>query len=58
ICECKNITDQQIDELVASQAVTTFEQLQAKTGLGSVCGKCKAKAEGLFAELRHIHGFV
>ncbi len=58
ICECKNVTDQRIDELVASQEARTFAELQEKTGLGTVCGKCKAKAQDLFAELRHIHGFV
>lgn len=56
ICECKNITDQMIEELVQKKEVKTFEELQDKTGLGSVCGNCIEKAKSLFEELCHIHG--
>lgn len=58
ICECKGITDEQIEELIRTKQVETFEELQEKTGLGTVCGKCKNKAMDLFTELRHIHGFM
>lgn len=58
VCECKGVTDQQIEELVSTRKVETFEQLQELTGLGTVCGKCVNKAKDIFAELRHIHGFV
>lgn len=58
ICQCKNITDQMIEELVSSKKAETFEQLQELTGLGTVCGKCKDKAQDLFQEMRHIHGFL
>ena len=58
VCECKNITDEQIEELVRTKQAQTFEELQEKTGLGTVCGKCKNKAKDLFAEFRHIHGFM
>lgn len=58
ICECKNITDQDIEELVRTGEAKTFEELQNITGLGTVCGKCKNHAEDVFTQLRHIHGFV
>lgn len=58
ICQCKNITDQMIEELVSSKKAETFEQLQEITGLGTVCGKCKDEAQDLFQEMRHIHGFL
>ncbi|MBL7005960.1 MAG: iron-sulfur cluster assembly scaffold protein, partial [Spirochaetia bacterium] len=44
ICECKGVTDQQIEKLVKDGAAVTLEQLQEATGLGTVCGKCKPKA--------------
>lgn len=56
ICECKNITDQQIEELVKNGEALTLEELQAKTELGTVCGNCKAKASELLEEFRHIYG--
>jgi NifU-like protein len=56
ICECKNITDQQIEALVKSGDVKTFEQLQEQTGLGTVCGQCKGTAGELLDELMHLYG--
>lgn len=56
ICECKNITDQQIEKLVKDDKALTFEQLQEQTGLGTVCGKCVNTAQELFDELIHIYG--
>jgi nitrogen fixation NifU-like protein len=56
ICECKNITDQQIEKLVKDDKALTFEQLQDQTGLGTVCGKCVNTARELFDELIHIYG--
>lgn len=57
ICQCKNITDKQIEELVSSKKCETFEELQKQTGLGSVCGKCKEKAKDFFDDMRHVYGF-
>lgn len=56
ICECKDITDQQIEKLVKDGNALTFEQLQEQTGLGTVCGKCANTARELFDELIHIYG--
>lgn len=55
LCECKGVTDQQIEELVASDKVKTLEELAALTGYGTGCGKCKAKVEAFFEEMKHIH---
>ncbi len=56
ICECKGVTDQQIEALVQNEEALTFEQLQEQTGLGTVCGKCKNTAQELFDELLHMYG--
>ncbi len=56
ICECKGVTDQQIEKLVKDGVVGSMEQLQEETGLGTVCGKCKSKATELLDEFMHIYG--
>lgn len=56
ICECKNVTDQAIEELVKTDKATTLEELQEITGYGTKCGKCKDKVKDLFDEFRHIYG--
>ena len=55
ICECKNVTDQQIEELVKSKQATTIDQLRDLTGFGTVCGKCQYKVHQLFDEFKHIY---
>ena len=55
ICECKNVTDQRIEELVKTKEATTLEQLRAITGFGTVCGKCQFKVQQLFDEYKHIY---
>jgi len=55
ICECKNITDQRIEDLVKSKEATTIDQLRDITGFGTVCGKCQFKVHQLFEELMHIY---
>lgn len=56
LCECKGVTDQMIEELVASDKATTIEQLKELTGFGTGCGKCVHKITEFFEEMRHIHG--
>lgn len=56
VCECKGVTDQMIEELVANDKAKTFEELVQLTGATTGCGKCKAKIEHLFEEMKHIHG--
>ena len=58
ICECKGITDKEIETLVAEKKIKTFEELQNLTGLGTVCGKCVQKAKSLLEEMLHIYGIV
>lgn len=55
ICECKNVTDQQIEELVENGSVKTLEDLTRLTGLGTGCGKCISRAKDLLEEYLHIH---
>ncbi|MGI6466185.1 MAG: iron-sulfur cluster assembly scaffold protein [Sphaerochaetaceae bacterium] len=55
ICECKNITDQQIEDLVKTKEAMSIDQLRDITGFGTVCGKCQFKVHQLFEELMHIY---
>jgi len=55
ICECKNVTDMQIEELVKSGKAKTLEDLQQLTGYGTGCGKCKAQVQDLFEDFKHIY---
>ncbi len=56
ICECRGVTDQQIEELVKTDKAKTIDELQELTGFGTGCGKCKSKVNELFEEFRHIYG--
>lgn len=55
ICECKNVTDVQIEDLVKTKQAKTMEQLQEITEYGTVCGKCKQAVSELFDEYKHIY---
>ncbi|PKL13699.1 MAG: iron-sulfur cluster assembly scaffold protein [Spirochaetae bacterium HGW-Spirochaetae-8] len=55
ICECKNVTDQRIEELVKTKQATTLEKLREITEYGTVCGKCQFKVQQLFDEYKHIY---
>ncbi|MGI6433353.1 MAG: iron-sulfur cluster assembly scaffold protein [Sphaerochaetaceae bacterium] len=55
ICECKNVTDVRIEELVKSGEAKTIDQLRDITGFGTVCGKCQYKVHQLFDEYKHIY---
>lgn len=56
VCECMGITDQRIEELVKEDKITDFASLQAETGAGTVCGRCKGRLSDLLEELLHIYG--
>ena len=56
ICECKGITDVQIEELVKSGKCLTFDQLSAETGCSTVCGKCRGEIISTLEDLKHIYG--
>jgi nitrogen fixation NifU-like protein len=46
ICKCMNVTDHEIEEAVLDGA-RTFLELQERTKMSTVCGKCKDDAETL-----------
>lgn len=50
ICSCLNITKGMIKEAVDNGA-KTFEEIQEKTDVGTVCGTCIEDVENLIAEL-------
>ena len=56
LCECKGVTDQMIEHLVATDQAKTLEDLQRLTGYGTGCGKCKARVEHEFEEMMHVYG--
>ena len=55
ICECKSVTDVQIEDLVKSGEAKTLEDLQKLTEYGTVCGNCKQQVSDLFDEFKHIY---
>ncbi len=55
ICECKGVTDVQIEDLVKRGEAKTLDQLQEITEFGTVCGKCKQEVSDLFDEFKHIY---
>lgn len=50
ICTCMNICVKDIKAAIAS-GDKTFEEMQDRTGLGTVCGVCVDEAEVLFKQL-------
>jgi len=60
ICHCLGITDKDIETAFQGgngrPGARTWEALQQATKIGTVCGKCKAKAMDLLHGLEHIYG--
>jgi nitrogen fixation NifU-like protein len=54
VCQCMNVTDKDIAEAV-KKGDRTYEELQYRTKLGTVCGQCREKAEKLLAEYIHLY---
>jgi nitrogen fixation NifU-like protein len=54
ICQCMNVTDNEIENAVLEGA-RTFLELQEHTKLGTVCGQCKPEAEKLLVEYIRKH---
>ncbi|HOO14463.1 MAG TPA: iron-sulfur cluster assembly scaffold protein [Candidatus Marinimicrobia bacterium] len=46
ICQCMNVTDHEIEEAVLEGA-RTYQELQERTKLGTVCGQCQEEATEL-----------
>jgi len=55
ICRCLGITDKDIENAVLN-GVRGWEALQQATKIGTVCGECKTKAEGVLHGFEHIYG--
>ena len=55
ICNCLGITDKDI-EAAWKNGSKTWEELQAATKIGTVCGKCKTAALELLHGFEHIYG--
>ena len=55
ICECNNVTDVAIEDLVKSGEAKTLEDLERITKYGTVCGKCKSEVAELFDQFKHIY---
>ena len=55
ICTCLNITDRDIEDAFKAGA-RNWEDLQAKTKIGTVCGGCKEKALEKLHEFEHLNG--
>lgn len=53
VCNCLNITDRDIEQAV-KEGARTWEDLQDRTKIGTVCGSCKGKAEDLLVEYVHV----
>lgn len=55
ICTCLNVTDKDIEEAYKA-GDRSWEDLQARTKIGTVCGGCKEKALEVMHMLEHIYG--
>lgn len=55
LCECKGVTDVQIEELVKSGRCLTFDALSAETGCSTACGKCRNRIIEALEEYKHIY---
>lgn len=54
ICSCLNVTDKDIEEAFKA-GDRTWEDLQARTKIGTGCGSCKGKALELLHQLEHLY---
>ena len=55
ICSCLNITDRDIEEAYKS-GDRSWEDLQARTKIGTACGSCKERTLEFLHELEHLYG--
>ncbi|MBN2531607.1 MAG: iron-sulfur cluster assembly scaffold protein [Spirochaetales bacterium] len=55
ICQCMNVTDKDIDEAVKNGA-RTFDELQFRTKISTVCGQCRGDAEEYLHQSIHLYG--
>ena len=55
ICSCLNITDRDIEEAYKA-GDRSWEDLQARTKIGTACGSCKERTLEFLHELEHLYG--
>jgi nitrogen fixation NifU-like protein len=55
ICNCLGITDKDLEDAFKNGA-RSWEDFQAATKIGTVCGGCKTKALELLHEFEHLYG--
>lgn len=55
ICHCMNVTDADI-ETAYKEGARTWEDLQARTKIGTGCGECKSRAMEKLHEAEHLFG--
>ena len=55
ICHCLNVTDRDLEEAYKA-GDRTWEDLQARTKIGTACGKCKERAMEKMHEFSHLYG--
>lgn len=55
ICTCLNVTDRDIEDAYKA-GDRTWEDLQARTKIGTACGGCREKTMELLHELDHLYG--
>ena len=55
ICHCLNVTDRDLEEAYKA-GDRTWEQLQARTKIGTGCGECKNRAMEKMHEFEHLYG--
>ncbi|MCX5759355.1 MAG: iron-sulfur cluster assembly scaffold protein [Candidatus Hydrogenedentes bacterium] len=54
VCKCMNVTDHEIEDAVLEGA-RTFLELQERTKMSTVCGKCKDEAQQLLRDYVQKH---
>ncbi len=55
ICNCLNVTDRDIEEAYKA-GDRTWDDLQARTKIGTACGGCKERTLELLHQLEHLYG--
>lgn len=55
VCTCLNVTDRDLEEAYKA-GDRSWEDFQARTKIGTVCGGCKSKALELLHEFEHLYG--
>jgi nitrogen fixation NifU-like protein len=55
VCTCMEVTDHDIEDAVKNGA-RTYEDLQNRTKIGTVCGNCKERTLELLHQYTHLYG--